>query len=45
MNKCETKKIWREISLPTPDFVEIKQAGTPKSQTSPFLSGEKDISN
>tara|TARA_B100000029_G_scaffold134426_1_gene128748 strand:- start:2035 stop:3003 length:969 start_codon:yes stop_codon:yes gene_type:complete len=45
MNKCETKKIWRELSLPTPDFVEIKQAGKPKSQTSPFLSGEKDISN
>ena len=45
MNKCETKKIWRELSLPTPDFVEIKKAGTPNTQTSPFLSGEKDISN
>lgn len=26
MNKSETKKIWRELSLPTPDFVEIKNA-------------------
>ena len=23
MNKCEAKKVWRELSLPTPDFVEI----------------------
>ena len=23
MNKSETKKIWRDLSLPTPDFVEI----------------------
>ena len=25
MNKAETKKIWRDLSLPTPDFVEIKK--------------------
>jgi D-alanine-D-alanine ligase len=24
MNKSETKKIWRDLSSPTPDFVEIK---------------------
>ena len=44
MNKSETKKIWRELSLPTPDFVEIKNAGTTKTQTSPFLSSEQDVS-
>ena len=44
MNKSETKKIWRELSLPTPDFVEIKNAGTTKTQTSPFLSSELDVS-
>jgi len=44
MNKLETKKIWRELSLPTPDFVEIKNAGTTKTQTSPFLSSEQDVS-
>ena len=44
MNKSETKKIWRELSLPTPDFVEIKNAGTSKTQTSPFLSSEQDVS-
>ena len=44
MNKSEAKKIWRELSLPTPDFVEIKNAGTTKNETSPFLSGEQDVS-
>ena len=44
MNKSETKKIWRELSLPTPDFVEIKNAGTSDLKTSPFLSVEDDIS-
>ena len=44
MNKSESKKIWRELSLPTPDFVEIKNAGTTKTQTSPFLSSEQDVS-
>ena len=43
MNKSETKKVWRDLSLPTPDFVEISNAGTSKTQTTPFLSGEKDI--
>ena len=28
MNKAETKKIWRDLSLPTPDFVEIKKVDT-----------------
>jgi len=44
MNKAETKKIWRDLSLPTPDFVEIKNAGTSNLETIPFLSGENDIS-
>ena len=44
MNKSETKKIWRDMSLPTPDFVEIRNAGTPDLETTPFLSGEKDVS-
>ena len=44
MNKAETKKIWRDLSLPTPDFVEIRNAGTPNLETIPFLSGENDIS-
>ena len=43
MNKIETKKIWRDISLPTPDFVEIIKAGQPDMQTIPHLSGTKDI--
>ena len=44
MNKAETKKIWRDLSLPTPDFVEIRNAGTPNLETTPFLSGQEDIS-
>jgi len=44
MNKAETKKIWRDLSLPTPDFVEIRNAGTPNLETIPFLSGENDVS-
>ena len=44
MNKVETKKIWRDLSLPTPDFVEIRNAGTPNLETIPFLSGENDVS-
>ena len=44
MNKAETKKIWRDLSLPTPDFVEVRNAGTPNLETIPFLSGENDIS-
>ncbi len=44
MNKVETKKIWRDLSLPTPDFVEIRNAGTPNLETTPFLSGENDVS-
>ena len=43
MNKAETKKIWRDLSLPTPDFVEIRNAGRPDLETIPFLSGENDI--
>ena len=45
MNKAETKKIWRDLSLPTPDFVEIRNAGTPSLETTPFLSGENDVSS
>ena len=44
MNKAETKKIWRDLSLPTPDFVEVRNAGTPNLATIPFLSGENDVS-
>jgi D-alanine-D-alanine ligase len=43
MNKIETKKIWRDISLPTPDFVEIIKAGQPDMQIIPHLSGTEDI--
>ena len=43
MNKVETKKIWREVSLPTPDFVEISKAGQLDMQITPFLSGSDDI--
>ena len=45
INKCETKKVWRELALPTPDFVEIKNAGTIKAETVPYLSGEEDITS
>lgn len=45
MNKAETKKIWRDLSLPTPDFVEVRNAGTPNLETTPFLSGENDVSS
>ena len=45
MNKCETKKIWRELSLPTPDFVEIKNAGKNEVETFPFVSGEEDVAS
>ena len=44
MNKAETKKIWRDLSLPTPDFVEVRNAGTSNLETIPFLSGENDVS-
>ena len=43
MDKSETKKIWRDLLLPTPDFVEIIKAGTPEMKLTPFLSGEEDI--
>ena len=43
MDKCETKKIWRDLLLPTPDFVEIKKAGTPSMKLTPYLSKEEDI--
>ena len=43
MNKVETKKAWREVSLPTPDFVEITEAGKPEMEITPFLSGSEDI--
>ena len=43
MNKVETKKVWREVSLPTPDFVEITNAGKSDMKINPFLSGSDDI--
>ena len=43
MNKVETKKVWREVSLPTPDFVEITNAGKSDVEITPFLSGSDDI--
>ncbi len=45
MDKSESKKIWRDLLLPTPDFVEIKKAGTPEMQLTPYLSGEEDITS
>ena len=43
MDKSATKKIWRDLLLPTPDFVEIKEAGTPSMKLTPYLSKEEDI--
>ncbi len=43
MDKSEAKKIWRDLLLPTPDFVEIQKAGTPEMKLTPFLSSEDDI--
>ena len=43
MDKSEAKKIWRDLLLPTPDFVEIKKAGTPSMKLTPYLSKEEDI--
>ena len=33
------------MALPTPDFVEIKNAGTIKAETVPYLSREEDITS
>jgi D-alanine-D-alanine ligase len=43
LNKTEAKKMWRELLLPTPDFVEIVNAGNSKMKLTPHLSGEGDI--
>ena len=43
MDKVEAKKIWRDLLLPTPDFVEIKNAGTPEMKLTPYLSTEDDL--
>lgn len=43
LNKIEAKKIWRDLLLPTPDFVEITQVGQPQMKLTPHLSGEDDI--
>ena len=45
MDKLEAKKIWRDLLLPTPDFVEIKRGGTPQMKLTPYLSGEEDITS
>ena len=43
LNKIESKKIWRDLLLPTPDFVEIVNARDPNMKLTPHLSGEGDI--
>lgn len=43
LNKTESKKIWRDLLLPTPDFVEIQNAGSADMKLTPHLSGEEDI--
>ena len=44
-NKIETKKIWREIGLPTPDFVEILNVKTPEMELNHFVTGDEDITS
>lgn len=44
-NKIETKKIWREIGLPTPDFVEILNIKTPEMELNHFVTGDEDITS
>ena len=43
LNKIESKKIWRDLLLPTPDFVEIVDVGKAEMKLTPHLSGENDI--
>mgnify|MGYP003324051757 CR=1 FL=1 len=43
LNKIEAKKIWRDLLLPTPDFVEIINVGQSNMKLTPHLSGEVDI--
>jgi len=43
LNKIEAKKIWRDLLLPTPDFVEIIDVGQSDMKLTPHLSGEDDI--
>ena len=43
LNKIEAKKIWRDLLLPTPDFVEIIDVGQSNMKLTPHLSGEVDI--
>ena len=43
LNKIESKKIWRDLLLPTPDFVEIQNAGNSEMKLIPYLSREVDI--
>ncbi len=43
LNKIEAKKIWRDLLLPTPDFVEIINVGESDMKLTPHLSGENDI--
>ena len=43
LNKIESKKIWRDLLLPTPDFVEIVNARQTNMKLTPHLSGEEDI--
>ena len=39
------KKIWREIGLPTPDFVEILNVKTPEMELNHFVTGDEDITS
>ena len=43
LNKIEAKKIWRDLLLPTPDFVEIINVGKADMKLTPHLSTEDDI--
>lgn len=43
LNKIEAKKIWRDLLLPTPDFIEILDVGQAEMKLKPYLSIESDI--
>mgnify|MGYP001446709254 CR=1 FL=1 len=45
MDKVESKKVWRELHLPTPDFVEINDITMKEMSMVPHLSGEGDITS
>lgn len=45
LNKIETKKIWRDLELPTADFVEIKDIKLPNMELNQFISGSEEITS